>query len=88
MKDIAVIWIVVMGLIGGGIYLFARPKQQSNAEKYAECTKTVGEIHDSSRKTITTNASGYNKDEQAYYYTQTENGYTRDLNNCRQIYGQ
>jgi len=88
MKESTIGGIVVIGLIIGGVYFFTRPQQKSNAVQYSECTKTAGEIHDSSRKTITTNASGYNKDEQAYYYTQTENGYTRDLESCRQFYGQ
>lgn len=88
MKESTIGWIVAIVLVIGGIYLLARPQQKSNAEKYAECTRTAGEIHDSSRQTITKNANGYSKEEQAYYYQQTENGYTSDLNNCRQLYGQ
>jgi len=88
MKASVIGWVIVIGLVLGVAYLFARPQQKSSAEKYSECTKTAGAVHDSSRKTITTNANGYNKDEQAYYYQQTENGYTRDLETCRQLYGQ
>ena len=62
--------------------------QKSNAEKFAECNTAAGSLHDSSRKTITTNASGYTKEEQAVYYQRTEEGYTRDLESCRNLYGQ
>ncbi len=79
--------ILAIGLIIGGVYFLALPQQKSNFVRLSECTKTAGEIHDSSRKTITINASGYSKDEQASYYMATENGYKHDLETCRDLYG-
>jgi hypothetical protein len=80
--------IILMLVVIGGIYLFARPEQKSNAQQFAECSTNAGKIYDSGRKTITTNTNGYSKAEQDYYYQQTSNGYTRDLENCRSLYGQ
>ena len=88
MKNKAVVGIIVAGLVIGGVYLFTRPEQKSNAQKFAECSTNAGKLYDTERKTITTNTSGYTAAEQEYYYKQSSDGYTSDLNNCRQLYGQ
>ncbi len=81
-------WIVVIILIIGVLALVLRPEQKSNAQKAAECSSDAGKLYDSERQTITKNANGYSQAEQAYYYKQASDGYTHDLNNCRQLYGQ
>ena len=62
--------------------------QKSNIEKLAECNSSAGKLHDTNRKIITTNDNGYTKEEQAIYYQRTEDGYVRDLDNCRKLYDQ
>lgn len=79
-------WILATLLVIAGIYLFTRPQQKTSSEKYAECTRTSGELYDISRQTITKNANGYSKDEQAVYYQRTRDAYNRDLMNCLELY--
>lgn len=62
--------------------------QKSNVEKFAECNTSSGSLYDTNRKTITINANGYTKEEQAVYYQRTEDGYARDLEMCAKLYNQ
>lgn len=62
--------------------------QKSDIERFSECSSSADKLHDTNRKIITKNELGYNKEEQAVYYQRTEDGYARDLDSCRKLYGQ
>jgi hypothetical protein len=83
-----VIGIIILIFIVGAVYFAIHPEQKSNAQKSAECSTNAGKLYDSERKTITKNANGYTQAEKAYYYKVSSDGFTRNLNNCRQLYGQ
>lgn len=59
---------------------------ETNAEKYTECTKTAGEMYDTTRKAIA--ERNPDKSTHEHYYRMADDTYAKDLANCRNLYSE